>query len=80
MITWANDVRNYALNLATNGHTIPGYKLVEGRSIRKFSDEKKVIQTVTAAGFDPYEKKLLNINRDDLNCLENKPLMSFLVI
>lgn len=61
LITWANDVRNHALNLATNGHTIPGYKLVEGRSIRKFSDENKVIQTVTAAGFDPYEKKLLNI-------------------
>ena len=61
LITWANDVKNHALNLATNGHIIPGYKIVEGRSIRKFSDENKVIQTVTAAGFDPYEKKLLNI-------------------
>lgn len=36
---WANDIKAYALNQATDGHPIPGYKLVEGRSVRKFSDE-----------------------------------------
>lgn len=38
-----------------------GWKLVEGRSNRKYSNEEAVIQAVTDAGFDPYEKKLLGI-------------------
>lgn len=61
LISWANDIKAYALNQATDGHNIPGYKLVEGRSVRKFSDESAVSQAVMEAGFDPYEKKLLTI-------------------
>ena len=38
-----------------------GWKLVEGRSNRKYSNEAAVIQTVEEAGFDPYEKKLLGV-------------------
>ncbi|HFH8574185.1 TPA: DUF2800 domain-containing protein [Streptococcus agalactiae] len=61
LVSWANDVKAYALKEATEGHSIPGYKLVEGRSVRKFSDEAAVSQAVMDAGFDPYEKKLLTI-------------------
>lgn len=61
LISWANDIKAYALQEAAEGHTIPGYKLVEGRSVRKFSDETAVSQAVIEAGFDPYEKKLLTI-------------------
>ena len=61
LISWANDIRDYALKQATDGQHIPGYKLVEGRSVRKFLDEKAVSQTVIEAGYDPYEKKLLTI-------------------
>ncbi|HEN0106894.1 TPA: DUF2800 domain-containing protein, partial [Streptococcus agalactiae] len=61
LVSWANDVKAYALKEATEGHNIPGYKLVEGRSVRKFSDEAAVSQAVMEAGFDPYEKKLLTI-------------------
>ena len=61
LISWANDIKAYALNQATDGHPIPGYKLVEGRSVRKFSDESAVSQAVIEAGYDPYEKKLLTI-------------------
>ncbi len=61
LIAWANDIKTYALNQATDGHPIPGYKLVEGRSVRKFSDESAVSQAVIEAGYDPYEKKLLTI-------------------
>ncbi|MGC4441084.1 DUF2800 domain-containing protein, partial [Streptococcus suis] len=61
LISWANDIKTYALNQATEGHHIPGYKLVEGRSVRKFSDEAAVSQIMIEAGFDPYEKKLLPI-------------------
>ena len=61
LVSWANDIKAYALQEATDGRTIPGYKLVEGRSVRKFSDEAAVSQAVMDAGFDPYEKKLLTI-------------------
>lgn len=61
LTSWANDVKAYAFEEATAGRIIPGYKLVEGRSTRKFTDESKVAQTVLNIGLDPYEKKLLTI-------------------
>ena len=36
--TWAKDVESHALAQALNGTEIPGYKLVEGRSVRAFTD------------------------------------------
>ena len=38
-----------------------GWKLVEGRSNRKYTDEAVVANTVKAAGYEPYEQKLLGI-------------------
>ena len=38
-----------------------GAKVVEGRSNRKYTDEDAVARTVTEAGYDPYEKKILGI-------------------
>ena len=35
--------------------------MVEGRSNRKYTSESDVAAAVTAAGFDPYEKKLMGI-------------------
>lgn len=60
---WASDVEAYALSLAVNqGKTWAGFKLVEGRSIRKYSDEAKVVETAETAGVsDIYEKKLKTI-------------------
>ncbi|HAT1428915.1 TPA: DUF2800 domain-containing protein, partial [Corynebacterium striatum] len=50
---WAADVEAYALSLAVNqGKNWLGFKLVEGRSIRKYSDEAAVAQTAEAAGVD----------------------------
>ena len=46
---------------AISGKEWNGWKLVEGRSNRKYVHEDAVIQAVTDAGFDPYEKKLLGI-------------------
>lgn len=61
LISWANDIREYALQSALSGTDYPGYKVVEGRSNRKFTDETAVASTVENAGYDPYEKKLLGI-------------------
>lgn len=61
LVSWANDVKEYALKEALNGTKFEGFKLVAGRSNRKFTDEAAVADVVIAAGKDPYEKKLLGI-------------------
>ena len=61
LVSWAEDVKAWALQQALSGVTYPGWKLVEGRSNRKYSDEMTVAAIVTKAGYDPYEKKLLGI-------------------
>ena len=61
---WVADVSAYALEDALAGKQYEGWKLVEGRSIRKYADEIKVADTLKAAGFDEallYERKLNGI-------------------
>ena len=54
-------MKEYALQRAVSGTAFPGWKLVEGRSNRKYTDENAVIAAVTAAGYDPYEHKILGV-------------------
>lgn len=61
MISWGNDIKDYALQQAQSGVHFEGWKIVEGRSKRKYTDENAVADTVKDAGLDPYEKKLLGI-------------------
>ena len=61
LVSWAEDVKAYALQQALSGQRYPGFKLVEGRSNRKYTDEVAVATVVSNAGYDPYEKKLLGI-------------------
>ena len=61
LTAWAADVKEYALQQAVSGTAFPGWKLVEGRSNRKYTSEAAVAAAVEGAGFDPYEKKLLGI-------------------
>lgn len=62
---WLKAVEEHALNEAvSNGKQWPGYKLVEGRSIRKYRDQLKVVEVLKGAGFDEavlYKKELLSI-------------------
>ena len=61
---WVADVSAYALEQALAGKQYDGWKLVEGRSIRKYADEIKVADTLRAAGYDDamlYERKLNGI-------------------
>lgn len=60
---WANEIAAYAQDAAINhGKQWNGFKLVEGRSIRKYSDEAAVIAAATAAGYrDIYKKSLIPI-------------------
>lgn len=61
LTSWASDVKDYALQSALSGTQYPGYKVVEGRSSRKYTDENAVAQAASGAGYDPWEKKLLGI-------------------
>lgn len=61
LVSWANDVKDYALQQALSGVSYNGFKVVEGKSNRKYTDESAVASVVTNNGYDPYEKKLLGI-------------------
>lgn len=59
---WASDVQNYALSQALSGELYEGFKLVAGRSIRKYTDETAVAEAAKAAGYrDIYKRSLLTI-------------------
>ena len=42
LVSWAEDIKSYALEQALSGVRYPGFKLVEGRSNRKYTDEVAV--------------------------------------
>ncbi|WP_262485266.1 DUF2800 domain-containing protein [Corynebacterium poyangense] len=60
---WASDVEAYALSLAVNqGKQWTGFKLVEGRSTRRYADEQAVAEAAQAAGVtDVWQQKLKTI-------------------
>ena len=61
LVAWAADIKDYALQQAISGKEWNGWKLVEGRSNRKYTNETAVAGTVADAGFDPYEHKVLGV-------------------
>lgn len=63
-IKWLNDVQSFAQKEAERGVAIPGWKLVEGRSNRKYVDQDLVAQKLISSGIDEaviYERSLLGI-------------------
>lgn len=59
-------VENYAIDALSKGLPIKGWKLVEGMSRRKYTDEDKVAAAVVAAGYAEamiYERSLLGITK-----------------
>jgi hypothetical protein len=61
LVSWAGDIKDYALQKALSGTKFTGFKVVEGRSNRKYTDEAAVAKAVEDAGYEPYEKRLLGI-------------------
>ena len=60
---WAEEIYTYAQNEAVVNHKEwPGYKLVLGRSNRKYTDEEDVAKAAQTAGYtDIYKKSLIGI-------------------
>ena len=48
--SWISSVEEFALEAALEGDSIPGYKVVEGRSIRKIKDIAEAINRLNGAG------------------------------
>ena len=59
--SWAEDVKEYAMQKALSGYVWADWKLVEGRSNRVFTDEEEVARVFEEAGYDPYEKRLKSL-------------------
>ncbi|MDQ1088601.1 DUF2800 domain-containing protein [Siphonobacter sp. SORGH_AS_1065] len=81
LTSWANAVYDYALSSAVSGIKFPGWKVVQGRSNRKYDDSDKVAEEVLKMGFkekDVYTKTLVNlgtleklIGKDGISMLGN---------
>ena len=58
---WANEITAYALDAALNhGKEWNGFKVVEGRSVRKYCDEAAVAEAAKEAGYkDIYRQSLI---------------------
>lgn len=52
LVRWATDVKEHALDQAVNhGVRYPGWKLVEGRSNRKYTDQQAIASVLAGAGY-----------------------------
>ena len=58
LIDWAGAVKEHALFRAMQGEKFPGYKLVEGRAVRKFKSEADACLKIKEAGYSPYITKM----------------------
>ena len=61
---WLKDLQDYALSACLSGSEIPGYKAVEGRGSRDWTDQEAAFQALQAAGIPEtmmYERKALTL-------------------
>jgi hypothetical protein len=60
---WANEIMAYATDAAVNhGKVWDGFKIVEGRSVRKYKDEDSVAEAAKANGYkDIYRQNLITL-------------------
>ncbi|HEY9574541.1 MAG TPA: DUF2800 domain-containing protein [Lachnospiraceae bacterium] len=60
---WATDIQNYALDMSVNhGKEWSGFKVVEGRSVRKYRDEDAVIKKAKESGYtDIFKTSLITL-------------------
>lgn len=63
LVKWATEVKEYATKVALESDKEwTGYKLVEGRAVRKFKDEAKVAEIAQANGYtDIYRQSLITL-------------------
>ncbi len=50
LVSWYNDLKEYAFQAILGGESVPGWKVVEGRSDRAFSDAEKAFEILRKDG------------------------------
>lgn len=63
-VAWAKELEEYALQAVLNGEEIPGWKAVEGRSVRAFTDQDQAFAALIRNGVAEsllYERKPLTL-------------------
>jgi hypothetical protein len=64
--SWLADLESLVSFTLLAGQPVEGWKMVEGRSNRRFADELKVVDAMKAAGYDEsllYERKLITLTQ-----------------
>lgn len=64
--SWLADLESLVSSTLLAGQPVEGWKMVEGRSNRRFTDELKVVAAMKAAGYDEsllYERKLITLTQ-----------------
>lgn len=64
MAAWLEDMREYALSESLAGAEVPGWKAVEGRGSRAFTDTDDAVDTLIRNGIDEsvlYERRVLTL-------------------
>ena len=63
---WVSKLEEYALTAVLDGKNIPGWKVVEGRSIRAFKDSDEALDRIIQSGYDEsllYERNPLSLSK-----------------
>lgn len=63
---WLADLESLVSSTLLAGRPVKGWKMVEGRSNRRFADELKVVDAMKAAGYEEsllYERKLITLTQ-----------------
>ena len=63
---WLSDLETLCMTYLFAGETVPGFKLVEGRSNRKYTDADQVVEAMLAAGYEEatlFERKLITLTQ-----------------
>lgn len=66
VVDWIKSLEAEGLAEALAGNEVTGFKLVEGRSVRKITDESGAVSKLVAAGFEEsllYERRLLSMTK-----------------
>lgn len=72
---WVKGLEEYAQDKLLQGGEIPGWKLVEGRSVRTITDTDKAFGVLTSSGYDSdllYERKPLGLTALEKLCGKKK--------
>lgn len=89
MRAWLADLEEVVYNALLDGESVPGWKLADGRRVRQFADQQKLIDFLAAKGYNPddmlweksfttpakLEKKVGKLPTELINYIAGKPVL-----